>query len=154
MLGVFFSVATLAVMFNSYKFTSGVVFDCRSVLLGIAGLFCGPLVALMAAVSAASYRLFCGGAGVLMGVSVILSSSGIGIIFYYLKRRRSYLTDVRYLYVFGLIIHLVMLGMMVLLPSDIAIMVYKDIAIPVIILFPIGTVLLGMMLKIRREKIR
>ncbi len=150
--GIFFAIATLIVMANTYTFETGIVFDCRSVILSLAGMFCGPLAAVIAATAAAIYRIYHGGAGALMGVLVIISSSAIGVLFYYLKKKRPYLTSPLYLYLFGIIVHTVMLLLMLALPWDSAVKVYQSIAIPVIVLFPIGTVLMGKMLSDQNER--
>ncbi len=151
--GFYFAMASLIVMANTYKFETGIVFDCRSVILSLAGMFCGPLTAAIAATAAACYRIHQGGAGAIMGVSVIFSSSAIGVWFYYLRKSRPYLTNPLYLYFFGVIVHIVMLLFILSLPWESAVKVYQSIAVPVIVLFPVGTVLMGTMLNHQDERV-
>jgi PAS domain S-box-containing protein len=150
--GLFFSIASLMVMVNAYEFSTGVIFDSRSVMLSVAGLFCGPLTASVAAVFTALYRIRQGGEGLLAGLLVIFTSSAIGCVFYYLRKSRPYLTNPLYLYLFGLIVHLAVLPLMFVLPYDIAAEAISVIALPFILLFPFGTVLLGMMLTDQQKR--
>ena len=55
----------------------GVIFDPRSVILSMAGLFGGALVALIAAAIAGGYRIWIGGGGVYVGVAVIVMCSAL-----------------------------------------------------------------------------
>ncbi len=150
--GIFFSIAVLVVMLNGYKFRSGVVFDCRSVILAIGGLFCGPLPISIAVVTSCAYRIWLGGQGALMGVLSIFSSAAIGVWFYYLKRNRPYLTKVPYTYLLGLLVHIVLLLLALTLPFQIAVGFYKTLAVPIIILYPIGTVIFGIMLRDQEKR--
>jgi hypothetical protein len=58
-------------MITLLKFTLGITFDTRSVLMGISGLFCGALPAAMA--MTAVLRYFPGGAGTWTGVRTSLT---------------------------------------------------------------------------------
>jgi hypothetical protein len=53
----------LALMLTPWTFVPGVVFDTRSVLLGISGLFFGTVPTLIAMGMTAAYRLSLGGGG-------------------------------------------------------------------------------------------
>ncbi len=152
-LGFFFGIVTLWVMLNSYELASGVIFDCRSVVLSVAALFCGPLTATISASLAAIFRIGQGGAGTLTGVLIIACSTIIGVWFYYLRRNHPRILSPLYLYLFGLIVHTVFFVVMATLPYEISIKVYKELGLPVFILFPVGTVLLGLLLKDRQQKV-
>jgi len=55
------------------RFASGVIFDSRSVVLSVAGLFGGPVVTDIATVFAGAYRLYLGGVGARVGGGIIVS---------------------------------------------------------------------------------
>ena len=150
--GIFLSIAVLVVMLNSYEFSSGVILDCRSVILAIGGLFCGPLAVGIAAVVGIIYRVSLGGDGAMMGLLSLISSSVIGVMFYYLKKNRPYITEIPSLYLLGLITHVVVLLLAVALPPEVRVEFYKSAAIPMIVLFPIGTVFFGIMLKDQEKR--
>ena len=85
--GVLFGLVAIVGMMNSVPATEGIVFDGRSIVLLVAGMFGGPVTAGISAIVAAVYRISMGGAGTIMGVSVILESAIIGTVVYYLRRK-------------------------------------------------------------------
>lgn len=130
----------------------GVVFDTRSIMLAISGLFFGFIPTLIAILITGFIRFFMGGDGMWMGISVIVSSGLIGIVWNVL-RRSSDKKDINYkeLYILGLLVHVVMLSCTVFLPGEIIISTLKTIALPVIILYPLGTMILGRLLVRQRQ---
>ena len=84
--GVLFGAVAISGMLTPLRLTGGIIFDARSVVLSIAGLFGGPIVAATAASMAAAYRVSLGGVGTLVGVAVIIEAAGLGVIFHYLRR--------------------------------------------------------------------
>ncbi|MHB8772717.1 MAG: PAS domain S-box protein [Syntrophales bacterium] len=141
--GLAIGAIAIAVMLTPWTFEHGIVFDTRSVLLGIAGLFFGPASTATAMAMTAAFRFTQGGTGTWTGIAVILASGAIGIAWRYLRRRP--LADIswRELYLFGIVVHSAMLLLMLTLPWTTALRVLSSIALPVILLYPLGTVLLG-----------
>jgi diguanylate cyclase (GGDEF)-like protein/PAS domain S-box-containing protein len=70
--GVYMGFAAVTAMVMAVPFGEGILFDLRTVLLGLAGLFAGPVAALIAGLLAAAYRLWLGGAGAQAGVISII----------------------------------------------------------------------------------
>ena len=66
---------------NPVVLMPGVIFDARSVVLSMAGLFGGPLVACIAAAMAATGRLWLGGAGAEVGLMVIALCTVMGLLY-------------------------------------------------------------------------
>ena len=81
-----------------------------------------------------------------MGIAVIITSGTIGIVWRH--QRRSFLADItwRELYLFGLLIHLAMLGCTIFLPAAIRWHVFSNIYLPVLLVYPVVTALLGRLL--------
>jgi PAS domain S-box-containing protein len=144
----------IAVMLNPLQWYPGIIFDTRSVLLCIAGLFFEPLSAIIAMGLAAAYRLYLGGNGVWMGVSVILASGSIAMIWKTVRKTDLMEVSLRELYTLGLAVHLVMLGLMALLPGHLVLETLNKIGLPVIIIYPIATALLGKMMSGRNARMR
>ncbi len=115
-LGVLLGGVAVAVMLVPWHFAPGIVFDTRSVLLGISGLFFGWIPTVIAMVIAAAFRLNQGGAAALTGVSVILATGIIGLA--WRRYRRGNLGQIAWyeLYLFGVVMHAVMLALMFTLP--------------------------------------
>ncbi|KAF0233413.1 MAG: two-component hybrid sensor and [Desulfovibrionaceae bacterium] len=142
-LGTSMGILGIVVMMTPWHVTGGVAFDTRSVILGISGLFFGFIPTVIVVIMTASFRVFQGGAGAWTGVLVILVSALIGIVW-----RRVRYNDVedrpwRELFIFGLAVHVVMLAMMFTLPREIAFSVLSRIWLPVLLIYPAGTALLG-----------
>ena len=74
LVGVVLGGIGIGVMLAPLTLMPGVIFDVRSVLLAITGLFFGAIPAAIAMAMTAAYRLSLGGAGAWTGVAVILSS--------------------------------------------------------------------------------
>jgi PAS domain S-box-containing protein len=150
--GVFIGAIGMAAMTVPWAVAPGVIIDSRSILLSISGLFFGWIPTLVAMGMTAVFRIYQGGTGAWTGVVVIFFSGCTGIIWQkYLKRPLSELSW-RQLYVFGLVVHLVMLVLMLLLPLGIAWVVLLKITLPLIVLYPLATVFLGMLLVNRLQQ--
>ncbi|KAF0207188.1 MAG: multi-sensor hybrid histidine [Actinobacteria bacterium] len=149
---LFGSVAVIGMMAGVHLF-SGTVFDGRSIVLGVAGIFGGPVVALTAAAMAGAYRLYLGGGGTLMGVSVIIESALLGVVFYYWRRRDARVTSLPALWGFGLVIHAIMLALTLTLPAEIRSDTFRQIALLVMVLYPIATLLVCRLMLDQEERL-
>jgi PAS domain S-box-containing protein len=151
--GVVIGIVGVIVMLASWKLKQGIVFDTRSILLAVSGLFFGTVPTIVAMALLASYRAMIGGAAVGMGIAVIISSGAIGIAWRH--RRRFFLADITWgeLYLFGLLIHLVMLGCTIFLPVPVRSNVISNIILPLMLIYPVVTALLGRLLadRLKRE---
>ncbi|MDO9602255.1 MAG: response regulator, partial [Rhodocyclaceae bacterium] len=145
LVGVVLGGIGIGLMMAPLTLLPGIIFDVRSVLLAITGLFFGVIPTVIAMAMTAAYRLSLGGAGVWPGVAVILSSGLIGLAWRHWRRPPLAAMGWRELYLFGLLVHLVMLGWMLTLSLEVA----QRIALPVMIIYPFLTVALGLLLSAR-----
>ena len=152
--GVGLIVGVIAILLIKVSATlmTGVVFDTRSVLLAICGLFLGPVPTAVAMAMAAVYRWSLGGAAAGVGVAVILASGLIGLAWRTTLRRPVETIGWRQLYTLGLIVHAVMLALMLLLPWALAREVLARISLPVMLIHPLITVALGSLLAERLQR--
>jgi PAS domain S-box-containing protein len=140
--GLFVGFLGMLVMSRALHFVPGIIFDTRSIILCVAGVIFGPLTAAVAAFICGLYRLWLGGAGALVGVSVIAESAVFGSLYYYLRQRNPALNGYLPLYALGLLVHAVMVLLMFGMPGGIRFDVIRSISAPVLLLYPVGVVLL------------
>jgi len=65
LIGVGIGVVGIALMANAWPLGAGFIFDARSVLLSVSGLFFGTLPTLIAVMISATFRVYYGGSGML-----------------------------------------------------------------------------------------
>lgn len=152
LLGLLFGVFAVIGMAVPVVVKPGVIFDGRSVILSVGALFGGPIVAIISVLIASVFRLIVGGAGTLTGILVIFSSSIIGVIYHYLIGKKKVLFNPIYIYLFGVIVHSVMLLLMLSLPFKTAIEILEQTFLSVIILYPLATLFLTSLLKDLEKK--
>jgi PAS domain S-box-containing protein len=150
--GVLIGLIGVAVMLTPWRFSEGVVFDTRSILLSITGLFFGLIPTLIATGMTCALRIYQGGDGVIMGVSVILTSASLGLIWRYMLRSKVKTPRWYEFYVFGIVVHVAMLLWAFVLPRSITFDVLNKISVPVMVIYPVGTVLLGLLLTRQRQR--
>lgn len=141
--GFVIGVIGIVLMLTPWILVPGIVFDTRSVVLSVSGLFFGALPTLIAMLITGIFRLTLGGDGVWMGIAVIALSGAIGIFwnkFRPLRKSKHYVLE---LVALGFAVHLIMLACTIFLPADQRIYIFKTIAIPVLSIYPVATVFLG-----------
>lgn len=144
--GLLFGAASVIGMLHPVVMAPGLIFDGRSVMISLCGLFFGPLAAGIAASMAAGCRILQGGNGMLMGVSVCAVSALLGVVFHYRYARRNADVSIWRLMAFGLLVHVGMLCCTLALPSKIILEVLTTITAPVLLMYTLATVLVGRVL--------
>lgn len=145
--GLLFGMVAILGMLNPFILTPGIIFDGRSVVLSLCGLFFGPFSGLIAATIALSYRVFLGGGGVYMGVFVIISSTLIGVLFHRYSKTKQLLSNTGFLYGVGLVVHIVMVLMIVLIPSPMRMITFSTVSLTILGVYPVATALIGKILQ-------
>lgn len=140
--GVVWGVFSIAGMMNSVELYPGIIFDGRSIILSIGGLFGGPVTGIIAALLSAVYRIYISGSGLIMGLGVITSSTIVGIVFYYLRKQYVWSQRKIFYILFGLTVHIIMLILTLALPSSISFPIFKKIIFPVLTIYPLGSFLI------------
>jgi len=152
--GVLAGLTAIAVMLNPFPFAEGIIIDSRSVLLSLTGLFFGPSAAIVATVIAVGFRLSQGGAGAWVGSAVVLTSTLIGWLWGRWHKRRSRVPGHLSLLLLGLAVHVAMMLWLLALPGGAGPEVVRAVGIPVMLLFPAATVLVGRLLARQTEGAR
>ncbi len=144
--GLLFGAATLVNMLAPMPLGPGLIFDPRTVTLSLCGLFFGPLAAGVAASVALAYRLPLGGDGVTMGVLVIISAAAWGWYFHRRWTRAGQVIGVPRLLLLGVVVHITELLLMATLPAPLGWQTLQSLGLPIMVVFPLLTLLLGKML--------
>jgi len=144
--GVVMGFIAVALMLTPFHFVSGIIFDSRSVLISLVGLFFGPIPTLVAMLVAALFRFFQGGVATWVGIGVIVVSGGAGLLWRQLRAESLSTVSWGELYGLGLAVHLLMLLMMLMLPQPTAFEVLRAISLPIMLIYPVATVALGMLM--------
>ena len=144
--GIFIGIIGIALMLNPWELSPGVFFDTRTILLSVVGLFFGFIPAVVGALIVSSHRIYQGGIGVTAGIATTVSSVILGLFWRHFHDKLQKLFGRFDLYIFGILVHIVMLVCMLLLPWPFAFEVISRISFPVMLIYPIGTVLLGTLL--------
>ncbi len=153
--GVLFGSMSVIVMLTPINFSPGIIFDTRSIVLCLAGLYGGPITAAVAVVIATIYRVgVVGGVGSFPAFVMQVSTAGLGVAFFYwlkLKHRDENILD---LILLGIGAHILMCLAMLLLPWPMALKVVQKMAPPVMAVLPLATVLTALIVSSQRNRIR
>lgn len=151
--GTLIALICLAIMSVPFDLQEGVFFDTRSILISVTALIFGPIPTIISGLTASAYRLLIGGSGALMGVAVIFSSAGIGLAWrrwlYPISKKTRWLS----IYIMSIVVHITMLLCGMLLPAPSNLMVIRTIALPVMIIYPVATMVLSLFL-MRQSELR
>ena len=144
--GALFGAVAVIGMLRPMTLGPGLIFDGRSVMVSLCALFYGPLAAAVAVLMTMACRLAIGGPGMVMGLLVIVSSAGIGLVGRRFLSPWKEAPSVGELYMVGLAVHLAMVALMFTLPGEAAWATIRRVGLPVLILYPLATILAGKIL--------
>lgn len=150
--GFLTGVICLAIMTVPFKLASGIVFDTRSILISVTALTFGFVPALICGGMALVYRIVIGGTGALMGSLVIITSAVLGIIWRHLSYKKAKEYSWINVYLFGVVVHIFMLSYTLVMPWPTSGQVLNAIAFPVMIIYPVATVLLVQLLFLQKSR--
>ena len=149
--GFMFGLTGILTMLVPLRLAEGVIVDARLVMAGLAGAYLSPLGAVLCAAVLGAYRLSLGGIGSGPAMVGIVLTTGIGWLW---QRYRPFFSRQRFgawsdgLWLVGLGFSLAAGGMLAIqtLPPEIARAVTERSWMAVVVIYPIGTVLLGFLL--------
>jgi len=152
--GLLFGTAAVIGMLHPLVFGPGLIFDGRSVMISLCGLFFGPLAVGVAGGMALLYRFTLGGVGLLMGLSVITVSALLGLIYHFRWTRKGLPLTAARLLGLGLLVHGTMLLLMFTLPAGTGLGVIRRLGLPILLAYPLVTLLIGRILTSQEAGIR
>ncbi|MCK3684218.1 PAS domain S-box protein [Maribellus sp. YY47] len=134
--GTWFGLVAIAAMMMPYQYQTGTIYDGRSVVMTLAGLWGGGIPVLISIVLAGAYRIYIGGIGIYVGVTTIVLSGLTGLIFRYYLRDRIYKVNLSIFIGIGLVSQLVVMVSQFMLPIE-PIQLFKKIWAPFLVIFPL-----------------
>ena len=150
--GLLFGTVALVAMLYPVTLAPGLIFDGRTVVISLAGVFGGIPSGAVAALIATGYRAWLGGPGVYMGVGTILTAAIMGIAFHALRRTGRVKLDALTLAVFGLLVQALALGWTVTLPAGLREQVLSQVALPFLTVLPVISLLFGLLLHAQEQR--
>lgn len=151
--GILISIICILIMKIPVALQPGVMIDTRSILISTCALIFGPLPTGVTVISSAAFRLYSGGIGTIPGIGIIVTSALIGsawrLILYPKSKKWNWLN----VYIMSLAVHAAMLICMFMLPYPESISVLRDIGIPVLVIYPVVSILLCLLL-LRQQEVR
>ena len=141
--GVLFGLVAVIGMNRPVVIEPGLIFDGRSVMLSVCALYFGPWAAVVSGALALAGRAWIGGVGLIPGLLTIGVSVVGGLYF----RRRFHVPNdspsAKQLFGMGVAVHLGYISFMLGLPRESALHAFEQIALPMMVLFPLATILAG-----------
>ncbi|SDP47405.1 PAS domain S-box-containing protein/diguanylate cyclase (GGDEF) domain-containing protein [Rhodoferax sp. OV413] len=145
--GLLFGGVCILGMMDPFNDMPGVALDGRSVVLGIAGLFGGPLVGGIAALLAGGYSLWLGHADMLAGLALAATCTTLGLLYRAAVARGWATLGALPLLAFGMLLQWIHLACLALLPEPIPAAQWTPMALSLVLIFTPATLLLGSVLQ-------
>jgi hypothetical protein len=142
LLGVLFGGVTLLGMMNPVNFAPGLIFDGRSIVLSVAGVVGGGVVAAIATGMAVVYRYQLGGIGAQVGILVILMSALLGVLARQWWQRRSTPLHPGHYLALGVVVQIAQLAAFTLLPDRTGYAFVQQAWWVLLLFYPLATMLL------------
>jgi len=143
--GFYFGIAAVIGMMAPLHLSEGIIFDARTVVLGVGCALGGPITAATATLISLLYRLHIGGTGVLIGSLSIVFSSFIGVLFWHYRKTTNFKINIINTLILGLLIHFINIILFLFLPIP-SIEMLLNIGLPMLLVFSPATAILYKML--------
>ncbi len=149
LVGIMIGLLGIMVMFKPMVIEQGVQFDSRSIIVGVTAMTFGFVPSLIGSIIMAVFRVFLGGKGILSGVALIFASFAIGSIWRKFRFKEvslgQHYLGLEFLLV-GFVTHLGVYLCLFLLPRELHATIFRTMAIPLLVYYPIGFYLLCLLL--------
>lgn len=142
----------ITIMLNPWILEPGVQFDTRWVLISLCAFFFGFTPTAIAITMTVSLRLFQGGMGMYVGILGIFASALVGFLWRYWHQVRQNEVNAKSLYLMGLSVSTAVMLCISVMPQTSRTETAIAVAPQLMILFPIGSMLLGLMLNAQQKR--
>lgn len=147
---LFGSVAALGIIYSN-SVQGGILFDARSVILPMAGMFGGWPAALLSGLIALTTRIIVGGDGLFTGILTILLSVAAGVILRFSLKKNPRLSHPTKFLLAGFILHILITISMFTLPSPPRENFFNDFLPVYLIFYPLAFMLLAFILNFQER---
>jgi diguanylate cyclase (GGDEF)-like protein/PAS domain S-box-containing protein len=155
-MGLILSGVGITLMGSSYNYSSGIFYDARSVVMSVAGMFLGLIPTLIAMVGMVITRIIFGGAGTIAGSLSIIFSGAVGLLWRWKRLKPEQEIEHQFawweLYIVGIVTSVVVILSQFALPEVVFRNVLQDVALPLLVIYPIGQVAISYMMLIQRNQ--
>ena len=148
-----FGIIGILIMSFPYVPSPGLYIDTRSILVGLIAYIFSKKTSHFLMISLILYRLILGGDGAFVGIIIILLSGLIGYLFRFIDLKYLRLYSILNFYLLGIIIHVVMTLCIMFMSNTNYAIAFMNSVIPLLVIFPITTVVVGKLFIIQREQI-
>lgn len=148
-----FGVIGILIMSFPYVPSTGLFIDTRSILVGLIAYIFGGKTSYFLMLLLILYRMILGGNGAFVGIMIIISSGLIGLLFRKIDTKLLKRYSVLNFYLFGVIIHLIMTFYIMFLSNGNYASAFANSFVPLLVIFPITTVVVGKLFIIQREQV-
>ena len=148
-LGIAIGLVGMLIMSRPFVLAEGLIFDSRTILIGVAGMVFGFLPTGIAVIMMVAYRLLIGGSGIITGVTTILTSFAIGVTWHHFRYQKFIKKSTPLQiepFLVGLIIHVVMLLALFLVQQEPIDEVFQVMVLPLLSVYPLAFYVLAMLL--------
>ncbi|MCJ7802492.1 MAG: PAS domain S-box protein [Candidatus Marinimicrobia bacterium] len=105
LLGIIFGTISVLSMVYSFQYSPGLIFDGRSIILGVAGIIGGYVPALISITITLIYRIYLEGSGMHTGIMVILLSGLSGAMLHHYIIYNKMVLNLILVYIYSLCLH-------------------------------------------------
>ena len=148
-----FGVIGIFIMSLPYSPAIGLNIDTRSILIGLIAYIFGGKTSYFLMILLSIYRLVLGGDGAFIGVIIILVSGLIGFLFRKLNTKTFRIYSVLNFFLLGLSFYIFMTFSIMFMAKSEYVYAFKLLAIPLLIIFPVTTVIVGKLFMMQREQV-
>ncbi|MCF7927416.1 MAG: diguanylate cyclase [Candidatus Izimaplasma sp.] len=141
------------IMRNNFILKSGIVFDSRTVLISITGMFLGFIPTIMGVISLSIHRIIIGGVGLTAGLLWIFLGAFLGLTWRYTRLKNDSVKKISHIELFlvNLAIQTVMIIILLIFVNVLGSDTIKTITLPILLVFPIGGYLVSSFLLLLRQ---
>jgi PAS domain S-box-containing protein len=151
LVGLVLGIVGGCLIFSGQEVIEGVFMDSRTVLLGLTGLFFGPVPTAIATVIVAIARSALGGE-VWLGISFSAAAAAVGLLWRVKYRERLHELSLLNLLALGFLTHAAVIAVFVLMGPAERHGALQQFALPVLLIHPLATVALGLLLVDRSRR--
>lgn len=152
--GILISVICIAVMAWPFPLSEGIFFDTRSILISTTALIFGGIPVIITAIAASIFRILQGGNGTIAGVAAIATSAGVGMVWRRFAWPQTRALKLLSIYLMSLAVHFALILNMLWLPVPQGLNTIQRISLPIMLVYPLVSVLLNGLLFYQQERRR